>query len=700
MKGKLLLIGTLFFIAIANGRTEVMNEFIAKTNSIHTLEPSANFTIGRREALFKSMKAIDQTNAGILSDNESYCNIPGGDSGWIGEHLTTPIASNLSDTNQLIFSDQEGFYTNPFLLSIYSVLGDTIYYTLNGDIPTDSSIVFNGSLFISCVNAQPNTISEIPTSPEQNLISYKAWEPPSEIIDKATIIRCASYKKGIRTSKIYTKTYFVDNEIKNKYTLPVISLVTAEENLFNSDSGIFVPGVNYNITNPEWTGNYFMTGDNWERDIHIEYFEHNGTTGFSQDAGIRIHGGKTRQAAQKSLRLYAREECGTKYFNYKLFPQKEVYEYKRFILRTTMAAWGGQTIIKDALAQNIASSLNIDYQDFQPVIVFVNGEYWGIHTIRDRIDEKFIEYMHNIDEDSVEFNELGNVAYNNLIEFIEDNSLEFNSNYEYVKTQIDIDNYIDYTIAELFFANYDWPANNMKMWRKIPDGKWRWVFYDLDAGFGNPIYNMFKHATLNDPSVTWPNSPSSTFLFRNLLKNDAFKAKLIHRYAEILNSVFDYEIITYKLDSIKAIYSPEIERHIGRWNYPDSFNKWEQDIENELLSFIEKRPCEVRKNIMTFFNLTSFGYECCTHQVFETNELILAPNPNSGNFFLLSNSDIKNASITITGIDGHVVYKENNVDIMKNERKYMDLSDLSSNVYVLQILSNNDYKRKTLVIAN
>lgn len=678
--------------------------FASNKDRLDTTELHTNFKIsssGEKLYLLNDLGTIiDQTNSVNLSDDESYGRIHDGDTSWIVTNTPTPNSSNVT-SNQLIFSNPEGFYTTPFSLIINSLFDDTIYYTLNGDIPTENSNIFTDSLFINNKNSQPNIISEIPTTPEQHLISYKAWESPSEIIDKATILRCASYRNGQRTSKIYTKTFFVDDEIIGKYTLPIISLITEEENLFNPDSGIFVPGINFDINNPEWTGNYFMHGDNWERDIHIEYFEKDGNLGFSQDAGIRIQGGKTRQASQKSLRLYARNEYGKKYFDYRLLPQKQVNKYKRFILRTTMGAWGGQTIIKDALAQNISSSLNLDYQDFQPVIVYINGEYWGIQTIRDRIDERYIEYTHNIDKDSVEFKEWGNIAYENLIEFIENNSLEYNSNYEYVKTQIDIENYIDYTIAELFFANYDWPANNMKLWRKIPDGKWRWVLYDLDAGFGNESYNMFDHSTKNDSSVTWPNSPSSTFLFRNLLKNETFQSLFINRYADILNNDFDIAIMTNKLDSIKELYNPEITKHIGRWNYPNSFNSWEEAINDDLLSFLQKRPCAVRDNIMTFFNLTNFDFVCNSNiNKVNNNNLILAPNPNNGNFFLFNNYlDIVNATIIIININGQILYKEDNVDIMKNERKYLDLSNLSNNVYILQIISDNYSEQKKIIIT-
>ncbi len=674
--------------------------FASKKDRTDTTMLHTNFKISSGgEALFlsdQSGRLIDQTEIQSLSDDASYCRIPDGSTRWIITTVPTPKATN-NEANQLHFSNQEGFYTAPFFLSITSASGDTIYYTLNGNLPSPNTSYVTAPLHIVNRNSEPNLFSEIPTTPEQDLISLKAWESPQKSIDKATILRCASYRNGIRTSKVYTKSYFVDSTIMGKYTMPVISLITEADNLFHNDSGLYVPGVHFNRENPERTGNYFMHGRNWEREIHIEYFEPNGNLGFAQDAGVRIHGGKTRQAAQKSLRLYARNAYGKKYFNYPLLPHRQNDNYKRFLLRTTMGGWEGQTIITDVLGQKIASPLNIDYQEFQPVIVFINGEYWGIHTMRDRIDERYIAYVHNIDKEAVEFKEHDNEAYEDLMNFIANNSLAFEDNYHYVTTQIDLHNYIDYTIAELFFNNYDWPTNNIKLWRKVPEGKWRWILYDLDAGFRDETYNMLLHATTNDASINWPNSPESTFLFRNLLTNDSFKAAFMNRYASILNREFDGQRMRHMLDSIKGLYAPEITVHSDRWNYPNSLHKWEEDIANELGFFMEKRPCIVREQIMSFFELTDFDFDCGD---FTSPSLILAPNPNRGQFFLSNtHSDITDATLTITNLKGQQVYREHGVTIMNNNRKYIDLSHFSENVYVLRIVTRSYSMQKKIIIT-
>ena len=394
------------------------------TSELHT-----NFKISSAgEELYLSNPEgtiIDHIAALNLGEDDSFGKLPDGSNNLI--HLKySSLGSSNNNTSQLIFSSPAGFYDEAFNLNIRSLLGDTIYYTLDGSIPTINSNVFTDSIFIYNRSSEPNYFSKFPTSPDQSLISYKAWESPSITLDKANIIRCISIKDGIPTSKVYINTYFIDENIFTKYSLPIISLITEEDNLFDSDSGIYIPGVNFNINNPEWTGNYFQSGIKWEKPFHIEYFDKNGVLGFSQDAGLRIHGGKTSQAAQKSMRLYAREEYDKKYFNYPLITQREHSEYKRFILRTTMGSWHDQSIIKDVLAHEIAKDLDIETQGFQPVLVFLNGEYWGIHTLRDKIDEYYINYKFDVDKDSVDliggnYNLIfagDNSHYKNILEFI------------------------------------------------------------------------------------------------------------------------------------------------------------------------------------------------------------------------------------------------------------------------------------------
>ncbi len=682
--------------------------FASKKNILDTNELHTNFKISSSgEDLFLSNSSgeiISQLSPISLATDKSYGHFPDGSNNFLELFNPTPNSSN-NINNQLLFSNESGFYKDPFHQKITSLSGDSIFYTLNNaELPKNISDIYEDSLFMNYRYNSANYFSEIPTTPDQSLIDHKAWESPVGLIDKANILRCASYKNGIRTSKIYTKTFFVDSTIFEKYNLPIISIITEENNLFDNDSGIYVHGIHFNENNPQYSGNCFQRGDDWEKPVHIEYYEKNGILGFSQNAGIRIHGGKTRQASQKSLRLYSREEYGEKYFNYKLLPQKENNKYKRFLLRTTLGSWT-HTIISDVLAHEIVRDLDIEYQDYQPVVVFINGEYWGVHTLRDRIDERYIAYLYDFDNDDIVMGADEN--YKALIEFIESNDLFFDDNYEYVKTQMDMSNYIDYQISEMFFANYDWPANNIEIWRnKVTESKWRWIFYDIDAGFKsyNYNYNMFNHTTVNDSSIHWPNSPESTFLFRNLLKNNDFTKTFIDRYAEILNNNFIIDTMIKKLNSIKNLYKNEIPNHLYRWHFPESFSKWENDIEDNLLFFIENRSCEIEKNIINFFNLTEFEFDfhCVdyTDIIEKDDKLIIAPNPNNGKFFIHSKfTETIKGNITISDITGRILYNEKSISLDENERVYFSIN-LKNNTYILNFRSDSFSVVKRLVIIN
>lgn len=664
-------------------------------------------TSGETILLYADANTMVDTAAAVqLSADESYARYPDGGHIWKKVSLPTPNAPNVA-FNALTFSHEEGFYETAFSLNISASLGDTIYYTLDGSAPNEASEQLIGNLAVANRNHEPNVWSNIPTTPPQDLISYPAWEAPETLLDKATVLRCATYRQGTRTSDIYTKTYFVDDDMLSKYSMPVISIVTEGDNLFDNEIGIYVPGVNFDPDN-EWSGNYVMSGNGWEREIHISFFEPNGELCFSQQAGLKIHGNSTRCLAQKSLRISARKEYGKKYIKYKVFPQKDNDKYKRLLLRAGMGAWYKPSIIKDELAENIASTLNIDTQDARPAIVYINGEYWGIHSIRDKLDKYYIDYTHHIDADSVNVNDAyeaeDNPHYTNMIQFIEDNDISILDNYNYVCTQMDINNFIDYTIAETFFCNVDWPYYNTKMWHKIPDGKWHWLFYDLDAGFGNADYNMFLHLANADE---WANdtklSSTKAFLFLELFKNETYKSAFIDRYAHILNTSFSTTKMHQKLDSIKQIYKPEISDNIKRWHFPPSMAAWEDAIKIDLYDFLTARPCMTKEHIMAYFNLSSFDFECDEgiEEAQANNKLIVAPIPNDGHFFIYNNSntDIRHANIAIIDMHGNKVHETNNISIGLGSAYQLSLN-LADGIYVVSLqTANKAYTMQKMIIA-
>lgn len=634
----------------------------------------------------------DRTEEIALGTDQSFGRTPDGDGIWVVSDFASPFSPNNASST-LLFSHSPGFYESAFSLEVMSSSEDEIYYTTDGTEPSEMASRYNGGILLEPNTSSINMISNIETTPAQEDISYQAWEHLDNAVARAWLLRFATFRDGVRTSKIYTRSYFVGDDMN--FELPVISISVEPDDLFDYDKGIYVPGVHFNESNKEFSGNYFEKGRDWEKPANVEYFEINGQLAFSHGAGLRIHGGKTRQAAQKSLRLYARAEYGSSHFNYPLLPNREVDEYKRILLRTSMSSWTGETILHDVIWQQICKSLNFEYQEFQPVVVYINGEYWGVQTLRDRLDENYIEYLTGVNNDDVS---IVNWSFepNN---FAMNHDLSVDVNYEQIKELIDIDNYIDYNIAEQFIGNYDWPANNTKLWKEQPNGRWRWMLYDVDGGYRDINYNMLDHCT-NTANIDWPNPPSSTILFRGLMANDSFRTQFVNRYVELLNTTFHPDTMLEVVDEVVQKYESEIDRHIARWNYPVSKDQWYDDIDQVIKYFLKERPCAVRSNIINFFNLDTLAYDCVIADsvITSSTSTIVAPIPSNGDFFIFTSSGLSNVDLELLDSQGRRVFMDRNVDILPQDYYYFYLNQLPTGVYFLRIWDNSEFEMHKVLI--
>ena len=176
--------------------------------------------------------------------------------------------------------------------------------------------------------------------------------------------------------------------------------------------------------------------------------------------------------------------------------------FETLMLRNSGSDWlqySTGTMFRDGMTQTlVANRFDVDRQCYKPSTVFINGRYWGIHNIRERTNSHFIETNHDIDEDNIDL--LGCKygrdyviegdmdQYNQLINFIESNDISLPENINYIKTQVDINELLNYQILQIYASNGDWPQNNYKLWKpKSGNGKWRWIIHDMDGGF-----NLFE----------------------------------------------------------------------------------------------------------------------------------------------------------------------------------------------------------------
>jgi hypothetical protein len=582
-----------------------------------------------------SGELIDEIAPISIPTNYSYGRFPNGTGELRFFTSSTPGFENIGPGYGFLvdppnFSHPDGTYTSSIELALSTSQADAqIYYTLDGSEPNVNSALYQGPIPITSRVGTPNSISLIPTNniSETGPPYYEGWQPPLGEVYKISIVRAKVFHPDAPPSSTATYSYMIDPLGSNRYSLPFFSLSTNSENFFDNEIGIYVHGNHPDI-------NYFQSGMEWERPVNITFFEKGGNLGFKEDVGVRLHGNTTRSRPRKSLRISSRSEYGNSWINYKLFPDKNVTTFKRFILRNSGNDWDW-SIFRDAFIQHLAKDLNVETQYYRPSILFINGEYWGIHNIRDRYDENYILSHYGVEENDMtilennsEFkfgNQLGVDHYNNMRSFIASNNMALSTNYESVKTMMDVESFIDFQLTHIFSMNTDWPGNNTLYWRfnregydpSAPmgrDGRWRWFILDTDFGFNLPFFYVpgvnegAAHNTLafatetNGPS--WPNPDWSTFLLRKLLENQEFRNKFINRYSDLLNSTFCSKHVVSVIDSISNVLEPEMQEHLNRWRRPTSIAEWNGNI-NVLRDFAQQRPAYQFQHLRQKFGLSS-----------------------------------------------------------------------------------------------
>jgi hypothetical protein len=560
--------------------------------------------------------------------NTSYGRKPGQGLSWFYFEQPTPGAANTTPgyvdlTIPPTFSQAGGFYSAGFNLDLTASPGWTVYYTLDGSDPDPSRVgsgkkayretrVNAGSIPVASRANDANVFSAISTT---GLVYswLPAWQAPVGKVFKGTVVKAAAYDPATgRMSKTVTRTYFVDPNMASRYgNLPVISLVSDYINLFDKTTGIYVPG---NTFGSDIQQQNFFKG--WARTASVEYFEGDGTPGFSGDFEISIQGNTSPAGMQKGLNVIARDEIGPSAVRQPLFEgtafrASQLTEFKRFILRAWGSARKFPVFFADAYHQSLAATSDLDLQAYRPAIVFINGEYWGLHEMRESIKNSWYHQAYTgIDRDDpgydlIDDGEPGTdegdaVHWNQTVDYIGDNNLADDAVYDYVATRIDVRNFAEYIIHCVFAGKRDWPEQNESKWRpRTPDGKWRWSQYDMDHGlsdWGAPEHDMLNQA-INGPISDYGPEP----LLVELLENQRFKKLFINTYADWLNSYFSSPVAEDLYGAMVDELEPFIDEFDARW--PNTYD-WDDGIEYGL-DLIERRTSLRREQLRSMFNLSS-----------------------------------------------------------------------------------------------
>ena len=542
-----------------------------------------------------SSEIIDQVTTPKLRDDYSYGRLTDGGDVWGVFGVATPGRKNgnsMAFTETPVMSLEAGFYSGTQKVTITCADPSAkIYYTTDGTVPTKWSSKYSAAISIS----------------------------------KNTVLRAIAISSGRKESATATATYFVN---ERKMTLPVVSLVTDSKNFYDDYIGIYVEGKN---------GVAGMCQDhpvnwnqNWERPVHFEYFDKDLKLQVSQDAGVKIAGTCSRGNAMKSLRIIARKQYGDNRLRYKFFDKKDISAFKSIVLRNGGNDFQG-TMLRDALITGLAASgsMDVDVQALQPAAVFLNGEYLGMHNIREKVSDHFAEENYGVESDLVDLLEYkgenkmyedniaiidgDNTDFVALMKFVKNNSLAVQANYDKVAAEIDIDNFIDYWIAQIYVDNEDWPMNNNKWWRaKGKNTKWRWILFGTEYSCGvyggQPTVNsVWRDIDIN--SDGWSTTEWSSRLMRKLLENKEFKAKFLQRFSYHMNTTFSYARVKSFSDSLKNLVKTEFMIHGKKWydwlvtNWWGGI-QWEGNI-NSLNSWFEQRATNVSTHLRNYFSLPS-----------------------------------------------------------------------------------------------
>ncbi|MDH6357331.1 CotH kinase family protein [Parabacteroides sp. PF5-9] len=413
-----------------------------------------------------------------------------------------------------------------------------IRYTTDGSEPTVESIPYTGSI----------TLTE-PTSIRAKIIA------PGYLINRSAV-----------------QSYIItDREL----TLPIISLSLDPTFLWDDDLGIYTEGKDKE--NPNYS-------QDWRRPVHFEYFtsEDEGSV-LNQLEEMRTSGGYSRMYPQKSLILYANKRFGQKRYDYPLFKDKPDQEIKSFMIRNSGNDFYNTHFRDAAIQLFMGEKVDLDYQAYQPAILFINGQYFGIQNLRERSNDDFVianyDGLENIDmienwAGAISEVKAGDrLALNDMVAKLLLPSDQVP--YDEIMDMVDLDEFINYMILQIYVANTDFPHGNVVLWRpKTDEGKWRFIVKDTDLGLGYaqaPDYNALAYNTDTTQMKYFK------ILFTSLLSQDVFKKKFYSAFAVYMGDILHYDATSHVIDSIQQLIAPEMTYHRQRWPLRD-MDYWESEV--------------------------------------------------------------------------------------------------------------------------
>ena len=430
--------------------------------------------------------------------------------------------------------------------------GEAVTVTLQGD----------GTIYYTTSGARPTTRSMEYTGPVT--------------IDGVTTLRAICVQEG-RISPVVNFTYVIDQE----HDLPVLVISLPETSIWG----------------PEGLHTDIDAG--YEYEAVMTLFEDRQEK-FNIPCGLTLHGNDSRFGAKKNYQLRFRAEYGASKLNYRLFDSRDIDEFNSLLLKGGSEDWG-TAMLRDELATSIADGTTTLYtQAMKPVVVYLAGEYWGVHHLRERFSNDYVASHMNVSPESVDilYSSFGYAQdgttedFDAIKTYVLLNNMTTNENYAYLCEQIDVVSLMDWYICRTYMEDTD-TANIRRCRSSEGDGKWHWMYFDLDWSFysrdSKPVTGIIESAD------------GDYRLIHALLASEAGQDAFLKRYAYLMETVLNEEFINNRIDEILAPILSEMPRDRDRWGR--SMEYWHSCVQ-QLRDFTVGREKIIINNLKNYFSLS------------------------------------------------------------------------------------------------
>ena len=439
-------------------------------------------------------------------------------------------------------SHKSGFYEKDVTVTV-ATGEQEVYYTTDGRLPTRKSTKYSAPIAIS----------------------------------KTTHLRVKAFRKGLLPSPEAQAFFFIGAP----HVFPVMSLAVDPVRMFDKSIGMYQLGPYSGAEYPHFGANFWSR----TRELPTSFvlLNEQGNLLYESFGGLKIFGGYSRAEVKKGFRLIARSKYGASDFLYPFIPNRSRERYGSIVIRAS-----GQdmrrTSIMDVLVTRMTADLDLDQQSHQPIILYINGSYWGIYNFREKVNQRYLAHKYNYPEQSITILEHSDISrdFQHLLDELRSRSPDSAQDYLWIQTVVDTDSVRDWMLTQLFTANQD--IGNIRIWKSSVEGsRWKYLLFDSDLSFLVPKFNTLAYILSKGRKIQYPHQRISGWL----VENEEFRSDLHKRAMFFYHELFSVETFQSHLSAIKEMYGPEIKRDRERWNI--SLKYWERRVKEAEKKYHQRR---------------------------------------------------------------------------------------------------------------